>query len=241
MQKASRGTTGSEKSNSSSGLDATPGQCDTARRSRCNVAPDEFDSTLETCFMAGYDHMPELLDDTPSRTYIREHGPDTILFAIKLGALVAEHERNIGLYAELPAEMRLEQPALILTADRAPDPEKLDILREAIPAIDEVLNEKRTTGDRSPSGYDMSTANYAVQAAWTDQEIVDLCIYRRVRHGHDPKLRLDYWQRTINKAREDRPANVSLHERQTTPPRTRAGKAKRDVADMFKSTGRMTK
>ena len=77
-----------------------------------HLAPEEFDPTLETCFMAGYDHMPELLDDTPSPTYIRDHGPDTILFAIKLGALVAEYERSIGLYSELPAEMRLEQPAL---------------------------------------------------------------------------------------------------------------------------------
>ena len=98
---------------------------------------------------------------------------------------------------------------LILTADREPVSERRDILREAFPEVDVVLDEKRTKGDRSPSGYDMSTANYAVQAGFSDQEIVDLCIYRRVRHGHDPKLRLAYWQRTLAAARLDRPATAA--------------------------------
>jgi hypothetical protein len=55
--------------------------------------------------------------------------------------------------------------------------------------------------DQSASGYDMSLAHFAVRAGWTDQEVVDLLIASRTRHGNDPKLRLDLFSRTIQRAR----------------------------------------
>lgn len=56
--------------------------------------------------------------------------------------------------------------------------------------------------DKSASVYDLSLTNYCVQAGWTDQEIVNLLIESRRKHGDDLKLRYDYYQRTIAKARE---------------------------------------
>ena len=55
--------------------------------------------------------------------------------------------------------------------------------------------------DQSASSYDISLANFAVMAEWTDQEIVDLLIASRRKHGDDLKLRADYYGRTIAKAR----------------------------------------
>ena len=59
--------------------------------------------------------------------------------------------------------------------------------------------------DQSPSGYDMALANSAVRAGWTDQEVKNLLIAFRRRHGLDLKLREDYYTRTIEKAKEPYP------------------------------------
>jgi hypothetical protein len=61
--------------------------------------------------------------------------------------------------------------------------------------------ERRDLADQSPSGYDLSLASFAVRDGWTDQEVVDLLIASRTRHGNDPKLRLDYYRRTLQRAR----------------------------------------
>lgn len=56
--------------------------------------------------------------------------------------------------------------------------------------------------DQSASSYDMSLASYAVAAGWTDQEVADLLIASRRRHGDDLKVdRDDYYPRTIARAR----------------------------------------
>jgi hypothetical protein len=55
--------------------------------------------------------------------------------------------------------------------------------------------------DQSQSAYDQSLANFAALAAWSDQEIVDLIIANRRKHGASLKLRHDYYQRTIAHAR----------------------------------------
>ena len=92
---------------------------------------------------------------------------------------------------------------LVLTTDRRPDMDKLDLLKEAIPDVEARLKHQGLTGDQSLSGYDLSLASFAVQASWSDQEIVDLCIYHRHLHRGDKKVdRLDYWESTITKARD---------------------------------------
>ncbi|MCC6228521.1 MAG: hypothetical protein IT432_04765 [Phycisphaerales bacterium] len=61
--------------------------------------------------------------------------------------------------------------------------------------------------DRSASSLDFSLATIAVGAGWTDQEVVDLLIAGRRHRGDDLKaerggaLRLDYYQRTIARAK----------------------------------------
>lgn len=60
----------------------------------------------------------------------------------------------------------------------------------------------RTRKGFSPSEYDMALASAAAYNNWSDQEIADLIIAHRRLHGSDLKLRIDYYARTISKARE---------------------------------------
>jgi hypothetical protein len=67
-----------------------------------------------------------------------------------------------------------------------------------------VLSWERQRGDftdQSPSSYDMSLANMAEAAGWEDQEITDLLVASRRKHGDDLK-RPDYYAITIAKARQ---------------------------------------
>ena len=48
----------------------------------------------------------------------------------------------------------------------------------------------------------LSLATFAAMVRWTDQEIVDALIALPAKHGAEPKLRIDYYQRTLDKARE---------------------------------------
>lgn len=61
----------------------------------------------------------------------------------------------------------------------------------------------------SASEWDMSLADRAVRARWTDQEITDLLVAARVKHGDDLK-RADYYARTIARVR----ATVHTSERE---------------------------
>lgn len=91
-----------------------------------------------------------------------------------------------------------------LTLDPQADPpwEKLDILREIEPRADQAWRRKRTkrTETWSPSEWDQSLASYAAQAGWIRQEIANLLIAARRKHGEELKLRQDYFRMTIDKA-----------------------------------------
>ena len=52
------------------------------------------------------------------------------------------------------------------------------------------------------SAYDASLAAHAIRAGWSDQEIMDLLVAHRRRHGQDLE-RLDYFQRTIGNVRDE--------------------------------------
>ena len=95
---------------------------------------------------------------------------------------------------------------LTLQGDADPGAERLALLCEAIPDVRLVLDHKKPLSDQSPSGWDLSLANYGVQGGWANQEIVDLLIYHRRQYGYDLQLhREDKYQRTIATAREDAP------------------------------------
>lgn len=85
--------------------------------------------------------------------------------------------------------------------------------------------------DQSPSSYDMALANYAVQAGWSDQEIVNLLISHRRKHGADLKLRVDYYQRTIARVRSTRQSSAALDELASGAVSRPAGTDPRTVTD----------
>jgi len=109
--------------------------------------------------------------------------------------------------APLPTPVRHAAPSgplsdckITLSAKAEPPIEKLDALRENDRQFDKTWTAKRTMA--SPSEYDMSLASIAAACEWEDQEIVNLLIAGRRKRGDDLKLRLDYYRRTIRKARE---------------------------------------
>ncbi len=96
-----------------------------------------------------------------------------------------------------------------------PDVDQFDVLPDVqvderiIEALSTNDNDFRATwaqtrsdlSDQSASSYDMALANTFVRVGWTDQQIVDALIHWRRIRGHAPKNRVDYYQRTIGKAR----------------------------------------
>lgn len=106
---------------------------------------------------------------------------------------------------EKPASKKAmaELGPLELNEDAHPPFDKFEILREIEPKFGLTWERKRKDfQDQSASTYDLSLATYGAMAGWTDREIVNLVISGRRKHGDDLKLRQDYYQRTIAKARE---------------------------------------
>ena len=93
---------------------------------------------------------------------------------------------------------------LMVNPDAEPPFDKLDALWTAEPRFYQSWRRKRPDmQDQSASAYDMSLASFAVSAGWTDQEITDLLVAHRVKHGDDLK-RPGYYQLTIGKARQSK-------------------------------------
>lgn len=92
---------------------------------------------------------------------------------------------------------------LALRENAEPPFQKFQALDALEPKFSDSWNRRRRDlSDQSPSAYDMSLASFAASAGWADQEIADLLIASRRKHGDDLKLRHDYYSRTISRARE---------------------------------------
>ena len=103
------------------------------------------------------------------------------------------------------AAERPEETGGGLALDPEADPPilKMDALRKANPKFRRSWEQDRKDmTDQSPSAYDMSMATMAMQAGWSDQEVVNLMICWRRKHGHDLKLRENYYVMTLDKAKE---------------------------------------
>ena len=90
--------------------------------------------------------------------------------------------------------------------------------------------------DSSPSAYDMSLATIAVQAGWPDQEVANLLVCWRRKHGHDLKLRENYYALTIAKAKrpiEMARAQEQLNETLLQQPEDEAEVLKDNLATLF--------
>ena len=74
--------------------------------------------------------------------------------------------------------------------------------------------------DQSASSYDLSLATFAVIYKWTSQEIVNLLIDSRKKHGDDLKLRYDYYANTLVVARNVHARNEIIAADETPDLRT---------------------
>jgi len=92
---------------------------------------------------------------------------------------------------------------LHLSPDLKPDRARLNYLLAEDHLFRKSWHMERTDfSDQSASAYDMSIASRAALIGCSDQEILALLITRRRLNGQDLKLnRLDYYQRTIGKAK----------------------------------------
>jgi hypothetical protein len=88
---------------------------------------------------------------------------------------------------------------LVLSGDANPAIEKFEMLASIDPKF-RATWEGRRPDLPSGSEYDLSVATLAIQAGWSDQEVVDLMIARRRKAGQDLKLREDYYARTLTRA-----------------------------------------
>jgi hypothetical protein len=122
--------------------------------------------------------------------------------------------------AGIPADAAELEPlvsnGLRLDAHAKPPEPQFSILYARNPRFALSWDRERTDlVDQSASAYDLSLANFAVRDGWSDQEVVDLLIASRKRHGDDLKLRLDYYIRTLQRARTSAAAPTPRSESMT--------------------------
>lgn len=94
--------------------------------------------------------------------------------------------------------------ALVLRADAEPPAERFTALCRSCPAFVRSWERQRTDlHDQSQSGYDLSLASIAALDGWSDEEIANLLIAARRKHGEKvaKALRQKYVADTIAKAR----------------------------------------
>ena len=104
---------------------------------------------------------------------------------------------------------------LAMDPEAVPPLLKLEALQKANPKFRKSWEQDRKDmADQSPSAYDMSLATMAIQAGWSDQEVVNLIICWRRKHDHDLKLRENYYGMTLDKAKE--PIEIAQAEEQLT-------------------------
>jgi len=92
----------------------------------------------------------------------------------------------------------------VLNSEAAPPPDKLRVCLEMVPRFRSTWNRERTdfpSGNATQSEYDLALASIAAHLGWRDQEIIDLLVAHRRNGGLPPKLRPDYYARTLARGR----------------------------------------
>ena len=108
---------------------------------------------------------------------------------------------------------------LALDPEAEPSSTRMEALLKLEPRFRATWEKQRPElSDQSPSAYDMALANHAVRAKWPDQEVANLLIAFRRRHGLDLKLRENYYAVTIAKAKEPYPNPTSDNGRANDDP-----------------------
>ena len=102
---------------------------------------------------------------------------------------------------EKEAELPSITWAFTMPIDAEPPAEKFHMLCEIDLSFKRSWDRMRSDlQDQSGSSYDLSLATRALTANWTAQEVVNLLIASRRKHGDDLKLRKDYYERTLTRA-----------------------------------------
>ena len=110
--------------------------------------------------------------------------------------------------SEVSAQVR---PLLDPNAD--PPTEKLDRLFEVADVIKKTWMRKRPEKkcqDWSASEWDQSLTSQLVNSGWPLSDVIPTLIAFRRRHGEDPKLRDDYYARTVLRARDNQDFDDAL-------------------------------
>ena len=80
------------------------------------------------------------------------------------------------------------------------------------------LRQRDDLKDTSQSGYDLALADFGVAAGLSEQQIVDLIITHRAKHGQPQRKRADYFKRTIAKAKALERLTPSLSAKESSLP-----------------------
>lgn len=117
----------------------------------------------------------------------------------ELWSRIAHHVR--GQATTGTGQCTASEGPLLLDEKANPPAEHLGELLAYPPAMASWNHDRPDLQDQSPSSYDLSLAAIAARRAWDDQDIVDLLIASRRHNGKPPKLRQDYYRRTLERAR----------------------------------------
>ena len=137
-----------------------------------------------------------------------------------------------GSAAERPEETG---GGLALDPEAVPPLLKLEALQKANPKFRKSWEQDRK--DQSPTAYNLSLATMAMQAGWSNQEVVNLLICWRRKHGHDLKLRENYYMATLDKAKEPieiAQAEEQLNEALAQPPEDQPEVLKDTLETLFR-------
>lgn len=101
----------------------------------------------------------------------------------------------------------------VLNPDVVIQSSMMNMLKSSSPELKMLLEMNRPDfKDQSPSSYDMGICNHLVAAELDDQAIVDILVYWRRTVAKKPKLRVDYYQRTIGKIKASRQQRKAIVE-----------------------------
>lgn len=93
---------------------------------------------------------------------------------------------------------------VVYTLDAKAEPpfDKFQVVSEIEPKFKDSWNKNRSEfQDQSASAYDLSLARFAYRYGWSDQEVANLIVAFRRKHGEDLKLRRDYYDMTMQRAK----------------------------------------
>ena len=116
-------------------------------------------------------------------------------------------------------EQRFTHSPLVVNLKAEVRCEQLDRWCNGDPRFRQTWNRERDNlRDQSASGYDMALASFGVQSDLSDQEIVDLIVHHRRLHGDQQRKAVDYFQRTIGKARKTEAPSIAGVFQSNPPP-----------------------